>query len=144
MRAFSFLKINLFIFNWRELLYTIVLVSAMHQHESAVSICMSPSSWASLPPHPTLTDCHTAPGLSSLWQIPTGYLFYIWWCVCFKVTLSIHPFLSIPHCARKPASTAALRIRSSAPPRVLFLSASIKDSKIFQKDEIVKYYFSEK
>ena len=41
----------MFIRRW--LFYNIVLVSSMYQHESAIDICMPPSSWTSLPP-PTL------------------------------------------------------------------------------------------
>ena len=47
---FVFLK---FIFNWR-ILYIVVLIYAIHQHESAIDIHMSPPSWASVPP-PTLS-----------------------------------------------------------------------------------------
>ena len=36
----------------RESLYSMVLVTAVHQHESATGIHMSPPSWASLP-HPS-------------------------------------------------------------------------------------------
>ena len=50
-----------------------MLVSAIYQNESAIGICMSPSSCVSLPPptahlpsQPTLLDCHRAPDLSSL------------------------------------------------------------------------------
>ena len=49
------------------MLYNIVLVSAMHQHESAIDIHMSSPSWASLPPstpcHPSMLSQST--GLSS-------------------------------------------------------------------------------
>ena len=55
------------------MIYNIVLVSAIYQNESAIGICMSPSSCVSLPPptahlpsQPTLLDCHRAPDLSSL------------------------------------------------------------------------------
>ena len=32
------------------MLYNIVFISAIHQHESAIGICMSPLHWTSLPP----------------------------------------------------------------------------------------------
>ena len=59
--------INLFLIGG-ELLYNIVLVSAIHQRESARGIHMSPLSWTSLPPptHPTPRGCLRAPDLSSL------------------------------------------------------------------------------
>ena len=57
---------------------------------------MSPSSWTSLPPHPTPLGCYRTP----FWvprviqQIPISYLFYIGYCMCFHESLSIHPILS--------------------------------------------------
>ena len=48
--------------------YNIVLVSAIHQHESAIGILMSPPSWTSLPPS-TPSQCSRllqSTGLSSL------------------------------------------------------------------------------
>ena len=50
--------------NWRILLYSIVLVSAKHQHESALSMSVSLPSWTSLPIPPFCVV--TEPGLSSL------------------------------------------------------------------------------
>ena len=44
--------------NWTELLYYIVLVSAIFPHESAMGVHMSPPSWTSFPPRPTLLGCH--------------------------------------------------------------------------------------
>ena len=29
-------------------------------------------------------------------QVPTGYQFYVWQCICFHATLSIHPTFSFP------------------------------------------------
>ena len=43
-----------------------MLVSALFQHESAIGICMSPPSWASLLPHPTPLGSHRPSDLSSL------------------------------------------------------------------------------
>ena len=42
------------------LLYHIVLVSAIHQHESVKGVHMSPPVWTYLPPYPTPLDCHRA------------------------------------------------------------------------------------
>ena len=48
------------------MLYRIVLVSAKHQHESAIGIHMSPPSWTSLPPatpfHPSRLSPAEPPG----------------------------------------------------------------------------------
>ena len=54
-----FLKL---VFNWRIILYRIVLVSSIHQHESAIGVHMSPPSCTShLPAHPTPLGCQRAP-----------------------------------------------------------------------------------
>ena len=55
---FFFVKENLLLIGG-ELLYNIVLISAMHQHESATSTHTHVPS--RLPPHPTLLSCHRAP-----------------------------------------------------------------------------------
>ena len=51
-----------------QLLYNIVLISAIHQHESATGVHMSPPSWTPLPSptpsHPSRLS--QSPGLSSL------------------------------------------------------------------------------
>ena len=47
------------------MLYNIILVSAIHQHESVIGIHIYPPSWLSLL-HPTLLDCHRAADLGSL------------------------------------------------------------------------------
>ena len=71
------------------MLYRIVLVSAKHQHESAMGIRTSPPSGTHLPPHPTALGCHRAPQ-----QIPTGSLFYIRERLCLNATVrSPHPLL---------------------------------------------------
>ena len=45
------------------MLYNVVLVSPIQQHESAVSICILPLSWASLPlPYPTQLGLLLIPG----------------------------------------------------------------------------------
>ena len=67
-----------------------MLVSAIHQHESAIgSLPLEPPSH--LPLLPTPLGCCRVP----VWvpwviqQISIGYLFYIWYCLCFHATLSI-------------------------------------------------------
>ena len=43
LKAFlSLFNLNLLIFNWRIIPYSIMLVSAIHRHESAIGIRMSP------------------------------------------------------------------------------------------------------
>ena len=76
-----------------------MLVSAIHQHESALGIHMSPPSWTShLSLLPTLLGCHRA----LVWapwviqKVPSGYRFYMRWCICFHVASSIRPILSFP------------------------------------------------
>ena len=45
--TYSFFK---FIFNWRQLLYSVVEASAIHQHESVIGVHRSSPSGTSLPP----------------------------------------------------------------------------------------------
>jgi len=85
---FFFLKISLFLIE--ELVYNIVLVSAIHRHESVISIYISPSSWIFLP-SPTPLDCDRAP-LWTSWIIQlilTGYFTY----GIVYVSLLLSPFV---------------------------------------------------
>ena len=81
-----------FFFIGRELLYNAVLVSAIHHHESATGIHMSPPSWNTphLLRHPTPLGCHRTQGWTPCvaQQTPTCYLFYIWKYIRFHAILS--------------------------------------------------------
>jgi len=57
-----FLFFKKIIFNWRIIAFSVVLVSDIHQHESAIGLYMSSPSWTSLltPPFPLLLGCHRA------------------------------------------------------------------------------------
>ena len=65
-----------------KLVYSVVLVSAVQQHESAIIIHISLPSWTSLPPYVHPTHLGHQRGLSwapcVIQQLPTSYLFYIW------------------------------------------------------------------
>ena len=61
------------------MLYKVVVVSAIHQHESAISIYMSVPLEPVSHSHPSRLSQTTV--LSSLCQLPISYLFYIWSCV---------------------------------------------------------------
>ena len=106
----SFFK-KMSIFNWRTVVYNIVLVSAIinmnqhiHQRESATDIHMSIPSWTSFPTptpsHPSRLSQST--GLSSLHHtanshlLSSGNLLYIRKDIWFHATLSISPTLSFP------------------------------------------------
>ena len=74
------------------------------------------------PPIPPLLGHHRAPGWAPcvIQQLPTGYLFYPWYCIRVSATLSILPSLSLPHCVYKSIPyicifIPALQIGSSAP-----------------------------
>ena len=89
-----------------------MLVSAIHQHESATGVHMS----LPLRPPSHRRGCHST-GLSSLRHAanPLCRLFHTWGCMCFHATLSTHPTFSLPHCVHKSAlyarvSIAALQI----------------------------------
>ena len=61
---------NLFIFNWRIIALQCCLVSAIHHHESAIGIHMSPSSRTSLPPP---TPSHPSRLSQSQAELPVLY-----------------------------------------------------------------------
>ena len=80
--------LTLFLFYFKlEDNYYVVLVSAIHQHESATGIHMSLLSWTSLPP----TSHLSYPSRLSSWLSVLPFI-----CVCFLATLPIHPTLSFP------------------------------------------------
>ena len=49
VQGWLWLCFKIFIFNWRIIIYCIVMISAIHQQESIIGIHMSPPSWISLP-----------------------------------------------------------------------------------------------
>ena len=87
------------------MLYNIVLASAIHQHESAIGIYMSPPSGTSLPlptlSHPSRLSQST--NLSSLNHNSKSPLAIILHMVMymFQATPSIRPTLFFPHCVHK-------------------------------------------
>ena len=92
-------KINLF-FYWRIIVLQNFVVfcqtSTWISHKyTYIPLPFEPPSH--LPPHPTPLGWYRAPVwvFWALQQVPTGYLFYIWW-YSFHVTLSIHLTLSSP------------------------------------------------
>ena len=100
-RFFLFVFLNLFLIGgW--LLYNIVLASAIQQCESAVSLHIYPPSWTYPLSYPVPLGCHRVPRSTPCvkQQLPISYLFCLWWCVWFSVTLSIHPTLSFPCCVQ--------------------------------------------
>ena len=107
----------------RKLLYNVVLVSAIWQHESAIIIHIFPSLRNFPPiPHPTPLGHHRESDWVPcvIWQPPTNYLFYTWQCIYVNSTFSIHPTLSFPHCVHKAIhyicnSIPSLQIVSSVP-----------------------------
>ena len=95
-KPFFFFK---FILIGGELLYSIVVVFAMHWPESAISAHVSPS----------LEPPSHLPPISSLWVVPghqlwvpcfmhwacTGHLFYIWYYTCFNAIFSNLSYFSL-------------------------------------------------
>ena len=81
-----FFSINLFILIGGLLLYNIVVVFAIHWHESAMGVHVSPS-WipSYLPPHPIPLGCHSALALSALFHASN----LDWWSISHMV---IHMF----------------------------------------------------
>ena len=90
------------------MLYSIVLGSAIHQHESAISIHMSPPSRTSLPlstlSHPL--GCHRVPDLSSLhhranfhWLFVLNMVMYKFPCYCLNLSNHLLPTLCPQVCS---------------------------------------------
>ena len=109
-----------------KLLHNVVLASAIHQHESAMGIHVSPPSFTSLPPplpsHPS--RLLQSPGLSSLSHTANSH-----WLSVLHIVVYMLPCCSLhsPHSLLPPpahvhksvlyvcVSTAALEIGSSIP-----------------------------
>ena len=87
----TFIFLNLFLIEG-QLLYNVVLVSAVQKCESAISVYISPPSWASLPhPHPTHLGHHRAPGWAPCVQ--TSFLWTIMFWLLKPAFPSFLPFL---------------------------------------------------
>ena len=104
-----------------ELLYNVVLVSAVQQRESPVCIHTSPPSWASYSPQPTHLGHHRALSWAPL-LCSSGPLdpLYTRKCMYVSATLPVQLTLSFPHYGHKPvlhacASIPALQISSPGP-----------------------------
>ena len=106
----------------RYLLYNSVWVSAIHQHGSALDICMSLPSWTSLqpPPHPTPLHCHRALGLSPQHHTVNSHglpispmVMYVY--QRYFLTLPLLPLLCPQICSLICVSIAARQIGSSVP-----------------------------
>ena len=85
------------------------MVSAIHQHESAIGIYICPfpiEPSSHLPPHPTLLGCHRAPDLSSLHHTANFHLLsilhmvmYMFPCYSLKLSHSLLPLLGPQVCS---------------------------------------------
>ena len=121
---FSFFLIYLFILIGGQLLYNIVVVSAIHWHESPMgSPCVPhPEPPSHLPPHPIPQYCPSAPTSSALlhawnldWSSLSQIVIYMFQCYSLK---SFHPHLlpqSPKVCSLHLCSYAALHIGLSLP-----------------------------
>ena len=93
---------NLYILLGGQLLYNIVVVFAVHQHESAMGVHVShhPEPRSHLPPHPIPLSCPRAPALGALlhasnlhWSSISHIVMYMFQCYSL---ISSHPRL-LPH-----------------------------------------------
>ena len=95
---FYFLFCKCVYFNWRLIIYNIVVVFAIYSHESAMSVHVSPILNSShLLPHPITLGHPSASALSTLshasnlsWRSVSHMIIYIFQCYSFK---SSHPCL---------------------------------------------------
>ena len=116
--------------------YNTVLVSAIHQHDSAVGIHMSPPKQTSLPPHSTPLHCHRALDLSSLHHTANSH----WLSILHLVSIYFNATLPIcPHCVHKSVfyvcvSIAVLQMGSSVLMRWMNLQPTIQ-SEVSQKEK---------
>ena len=78
------------------LLHNTVLVSAIHQHESAIGIHVSPPSWTSLPP---ATQSHSS-RLWEPWLSALNYSTHSHWLSVLHSSAHVSTLLSplVPHC----------------------------------------------
>ena len=113
-----------------------MLVSAIHQHESAIGIHMSPPKQTSLPPHSTPLHCHRALDLSSLHHTANSH----WLSILYLVSIYFNATLPIcPHCVHKSVfyicvSIAVLQMGSSVLMRWMNLQPTIQ-SEVSQKEK---------
>ena len=100
-----------FIFSWRIIFYSVVLVSANLQHELAVSINMSPPSWTSFPsPTPSYPSRFSESSrLSSLCSTTMSHLLsilymvmYLFECYSLNSSLPLLPPLCSHVCSLSP------------------------------------------
>ena len=86
-------------FNGGRLVYNIVLVSAIHQHGSAVGVRVSPLSWSRLPPStPSPPRLSQSPRVSSLSHTANSHRLFstLYSNVCFQAPLlPSHPLLPL-------------------------------------------------
>ena len=86
------------------MIYSFVLLSTKHHHESAIGLPMSPPTWTTshLSPYPTSLDCYRV----QVWVSPLSHTFplavyFTYSNVCFHVTLSgPSPFFSLVSLAK--------------------------------------------
>ena len=122
-----FFKIYLFLIGG-QFLYNIVLVSAIHQHESVIAyICpLLPEPPSHCPPHPAPLGCHRAPGLSSLRckAISHQDIYFIY----SNVYISVPLYLSHPLLPSLCAQVCSLRLHLFCCPANRIISTIFLDS----------------
>ena len=91
--------------NWRlialqyciDFCHTLTWIS--HGYTYVPSLLTLPPTSHPVPPLCVITEPQIwAPCVTQ--QTPTGYLFDIWWCICFSAALPVCPILSSIHCVQ--------------------------------------------
>ena len=108
-------------YNNEQLLYNVILISAVLQSESAIrTYILLPLNLPPTPLHPTTLSHHRPLSSIAIESLPTRYLFYTWQCIYANATLPVHPTLPLPSCVHMCilcmcVSLPALKIGQSVP-----------------------------
>ena len=118
----------------QQLLYNVLLISAVQQCESAICIHISPPSWTSLPPlHPTPPGHHRTLSWApcAIHQLPNSHLFYTQYTYASATLNSSRSPFSCP-----PILSLCLHLYSCPKNRFIFITFSRFHKHVWNKNVI--------